>query len=48
MDQVIEETGAIFLAAVTLLLVIRLFYHFLYTQDVLRNMIDVWVCQMIK
>lgn len=48
MDQIIEETGALFLAAVTLLLVVRLLYHFLYTQDVLRNMVDIWVCQIIK
>lgn len=48
MDQAIEETGSIFLVGITLLLVVRLLVRLLFTQDLLGNMVTVWISQMIR
>ncbi len=48
MDQAIEETGSIFLVGITLLLVVRLLVQCLFTQDLLGNMVTIWISQMIR
>lgn len=48
MDQAIEETGSIFLVGITLLLVVRLVVQLLFTQDLLGNMVTIWISQMIR
>ncbi len=47
MDQVLEEAGSIFLVGITLLLVVRLLVQLLFTQEILHNMVNVWVSQII-
>ncbi len=47
MDQVLEEAGSIFLVGITLLLVVRLLVQLLFTQEILHNMVNVWLSQII-